>query len=214
MTRTTCKRPIERVWRGALLLVLTWAIALGARSVVAQQATPVGEVPPATLCTVETPSYADFASIVATPAAGIATPVLGGDRGTIPNGTPADPVLIDEITDLVREYVACFNSGGPLRAYGLYADAYLRRVFVPSDPLTEERYADLAERVPAADGSEAVAFLSVDGVRAFEDGSAGATVNVRFPGIPVDKHYFFLFTREEDAWQIAEIIGEINFSVP
>jgi hypothetical protein len=206
--------PFSRAHGGAppqrLALILSVSAILVTQGVAAQDASPAPDVPPPELCQGKPPTYDDLVAILATP---LATPATDRVPTPIPKGTPADPETIASITVTLRELVACFNAGEVLRAYGLYTPGYLRRVLANQDPLTQAAYDALATPYPP-DADERSAILSIEDVRLFDDGTAGANVTIRYALIPVPKTFFFTFVREGDRWLIDGALGEISFSVP
>jgi hypothetical protein len=173
------------------------------------QATP--DVPPAELCAVTAPTLDRLNAVILAPDA---SPVPVRTPGTVPNGEPADAETVAAVTAVVRGLVGCYNAGELLRSYGLYTDAYLRRLFLRQGGFTQPAYDGLATPEPAADPADRTAILAIEGVRVFPDGSAGATVTLRYAVIPVPKTFFFTFMQVDGRWLIDGILGEISFSVP
>jgi len=180
------------------------------QGVAARDAIPTPDIPPPELCQTAPPTFHELSAILATPSTG---GVADATPTPIPTGTPADPETIAGITATLRELVACFNAGDVLRAYGLYTPGYLRRVLANQDPLTPSAYDALATPYPP-DDDERSATLGIEGVRLFDDGTAGANVTNRYALIPVPKTFFFTLVREGDRWLIDGVLGEISFSVP
>jgi hypothetical protein len=188
-----------------LLGTLVWLlVAVTANA----QATPTPDVPPAELCTVPAPSLDRLNAVILAPDA---SPVPTRTPGVVPAGEPADPATAAAVTAVVRELTACHNAGELLRAYGLYSDAYLRRLFNRQGGFTQTNDDSLATPQPAADR---IAILAIENVRLLEDGIVGATVTMRYPDIPVRKTFFFTFITIDGRWLIDGILGEISFSVP
>jgi len=197
--------------------VLTVSLLLGSARIVGatdvSHVSPTPDVLPATLCAVEAPSFEELNAAILTPPAG-ASPVPRRTPGTVPEGVPADSQTVAAVTHVVRELVGCFNAGELLRAYGLYTDAYLFRLFNRQGGFTREAYAGYATPEPESDPGEHTAILAIEDVRLLEDGTAGATVTLRYASIPMPKTFFFTFVRVGDRWLIDGILGEISFSVP
>jgi hypothetical protein len=191
---------------GALLV----ATILASPRAAAQDASPTPDAPPPELCTVDSRSLEDLNKIsAATPSISVPTRT----PGTIPKGIPADAETMVGITATVRELVACFNAGELLRAYGLYTDSYLQRLFGRQDPLSASAYSSLATPEPEPVDKRA-AILDLRDVRVLDDGSVGATVTIKYAVVPIPKSFFFTFVRRDGRWWIDGILGEISFSVP
>jgi len=181
--------------------------------VAASDATPPPDVPPAALCTVEAPSLAALNAAILIPPAG-ASPVAARTPGVVPEGVPADPETVAAVTAVVRELIGCYNAGEPLRTFALFTESYLFRLFNRQGGFTRESYDGYATPEPAADPNSHTAILEIRDVRVLEDGTAGATVILRYASVPMPKAFFFAFARVGDRWLIDGILGEISFSVP
>ena len=198
-----------------------WCIAVflfmlsSLNGIAAQAATPPAtpDVPPAEICLVAAPSFEALNAIVNAAAIG-GTPVVTRTPGVVPDGTPADPGLAAAITETIRELVGCYNAGELLRSYGLYTDAYLNRLFNRQGGFSRSVYDSFATPEPTADPSTRTAILEIKDIRVFDDGSAGATVTMRYASIPMPKTFFMSFEKIEDRWLISGILGEISFSLP
>jgi hypothetical protein len=198
---------------GWFVVLITIAVFVRA-PVSAQQATPnvTLDVPPASLCTVEAPSFEELNAIVRSPA--YAIPQTARTPGVVPEGMPADETVEAAITRTIRELVGCYNAGELLRSYGLYTGDYLNRLFNRQGGFSRAVYDSYATPEPVSDPSKHTAILEIKDIRTFEDGSAGATVTLRYAGVPVPKTFFMQFVRDGDHWLIADILGEISFSLP
>jgi hypothetical protein len=178
-------------------------------------ATPTPDAPRAVLCTV---APLDFDELNALIERGSSTPVAGapsaraGRGGVVPAGTPASPDVEAAVRSIVREYVACQNAGELLRAYALYSDDYLARLFIRQGAWGRAAYDGLATPMP--DDGPPTAILGIRDVRVLPDGRIGATVTISYASIPMPKTFFFTFARAGDGWAIDDILGEISFSVP
>jgi len=113
---------------------------------------------------------------------------------------------------IVHLWLACQNSGEPLRAWSLFSDGYLYRLLSRQGELSGQYYRALATPVSAAD--EAAVVLAIAGERLLPDGRYGATVTLEYPSVPMPKQFFFFFTEIEGRLVIDGILGEISFSVP
>lgn len=195
----------------------TLLVACAPDSVLAgSNAAPTPDAPPAELCTTAPLAFDDLNVIIeagaATPVAG-PTPSQAGRDGVVPAGTPAPPDVEDGIRAVVREYVACQNAGELLRAYALYTDDYLARLFIRQGVWARAAYDGLATPMPN-DDREPTAILDIRAVRVLPDGRVGATVTITYASIPMPKTFFFTFVPDGDGWKIDDILGEISFSVP
>jgi hypothetical protein len=196
---------------GRIAVVALFVVAIAASPVRAEESfTPTPDAPEPSLCQAPPRALAELNALSATPIA-----AAGPTRtpGVLPKGLPADPDQIAGVTATVRELVACFNAGELLRAYGLYTDGYLHRLFARQGPLTAEAYDALATPEPEAPNSRA-AILDLRNARILEDGAVGATVTINYAVIPVPKTFFFTFVYEDGRWWIDDILGELSFSLP
>lgn len=203
-------------------MALALFLSFGPRSVAADEATPLpsANVPDPSLCTVEPPSRAQLnAEIIGATTALQGTPGarLPGrlESDVVPTGVPADDPTIAAITATIRELVACFNAGEPLRALGLYTTTARGALYVRQGPLSGDAYEALATPLPApaADRDE---ILAIRTVRLLPDGRVGATVTIAYAVVPEPKTFFFVFARagNGERWLIDGILGELSFSVP
>lgn len=141
-----------------------------------------------------------------------ATPQPGRD-GVAPAGPPVAAETQVAINAVVREFVACQNAGELLRAYALYTDAYLARLFQRQGAWDEATYRGLATPTPNEPGMGST-IVEIRDARRLLDGRVGATVTIAYPSIPMPKTFFFTFVDEGDRWAIDDILGEISFSAP
>jgi hypothetical protein len=201
-----------RIWCGALVTAVL--VAAGSPATAAEVGTPppARDAPPPALCRAAPRSLAELNGLSATPAT-VAAPAIPRPRDVVPQGRPADPATVAGVTATVRELVACFNAGELLRAYGLYTDPYLHRLLKRQDPMTLLAYDALATPMPEPPASSA-AILAIRDVRLLPDGTAGATVTIQYAVVPMPKTFFIVFARAGGRWLIADILGEISFSVP
>jgi len=170
------------------------------------QATPTAPAP--ALCQAAAPSFAEIGKIMATP-----QPAALPTASPVPAGTPASEVDIEAITGVVRELIACFNAGEPLRAYGLYTDDYLRHLLSVQGVPNAASYGLWATPEPL-DPARYVQILGIREVKRLDDGGMRALVTLRYAGIPVPKTFAFAFVATSDGWRINAFLGEINFSLP
>jgi hypothetical protein len=183
------------------------AIWLTAGSALAQ-ATPTPDAPAPELCQATAPSFAAITDIMATPQA-TASPTAS----PVPAGTPASEADIAAVTGVVRELIACFNAGEPLRAYGLYTDDYLRHLLSVQGVPNRAGY-DLWAIPEPPHPDRYVQILAIREVKQLDGGGVRALVILRYAGIPVPKTFAFLFVETPDGWRINAFLGEINFSLP
>lgn len=173
--------------------------------------TPTAVTLTAANCHTEARSFAELHALFATPE----VPAPRPTPGVLPRGVPADAATIAAITATVQELVACWNAGSLPRAYGLYTDDYLRRLLARQGPPDRAAYDFFATPNASADTDQTV-IVAIAAVRILPNGQAGAIVVLRYPNLPSDKTFFFVFVPagDGDSWRIADILGEISFSVP
>jgi len=176
--------------------------AAGGGSVVAQPATPVGEMVAAGECTTEPRPAGFFEQLAATPGATPSTPV--GQAGSptpfaMPQGQPADQATVDAVTETERQVVACLNAGDYLRVYALYSDNYVRQN-VPAETIG----ALPATPVPAPETTQLV-LQAVREVVLLPDGRAAALIDLTGPqaGGAVTTTYA-VFAQVDGRWLIDE----------
>lgn len=205
-----------RLRRGGLLLAgLVLLVPVVAS---AETATPVPtiDVPSPELCDAEPISWERYAAIASPVAAGAATPtpLVGGTPGLYPAGTPATDQVVDGVVATVRQWVACQNTGEPLRLYAMATDAYLNRLFA-RESITRAGFDALATPMPEPPGRY-TAILSICDIGMVDGSHAFATVTLQFASVPMPKTFRFAFAREgEDGpWMVDGVLGEISFSVP
>ena len=188
----------------ASLLALAPILSIG---IVRADATPTPETPNPALCTAAPRSFAEIQQTMATPQA--ATPIAS----PVPALSPASPEDAAAVSDVVRDLVACFNAGEPLRAYGLYTDAYLRHLLSIQGVPNDAGYACWATPEPL-DPAKYVQILAIRDVSNLPGGEVRANVTLRYAGVPVPKTFAFTFVKTADGWRIDALLGEINFSLP
>ena len=180
---------------------------------VASTATPNPET---VACRAVPRSFSELEALGGTPAAGAVPPAPEPTPGLLPGGQPADAATTEAVTGVLRELLACFHAGEPLRVYGLYSDAYLRRLLARSGPPDRGSYDLLATPEKSVQEDRSV-LRSVTGVRLLDGPRAGAVVVISYPTLPEglrDKRFFFVFVREGSQWLIDDVVGEISFGVP
>lgn len=202
--------PGARRWRRCVLAsLLVLPLALGVRPhSIAQEASPQrdGEVPEPSACRVAPRSGAEVRALVGTSA-----PDEPSREVTLPNsvpiGVPAEPATRADITDAVREFVACLNTGEPLRYFALVSDDLLAAL----GPLEDESFEGL-EAGATVPEEERASLLGVWNVQELDDGRVAATVaigNVDDPHPAAGRTTIFLFERGDDRWLVDERIDEV-----
>ncbi len=173
------------------------------------QATPSPEIPGPERCLVAAPSFEAIGRIMATPAAIAVSPTASPDAAATPVSA-SDGVAV---AGVVRELIACFNAGEPLRAYGLYTDAYLRHLLAVQGVPTQVQYdaLSLAEPPPA---DRYVQILAIRNGKALPNGGVRTAVTLRYAGVPVPKTFVFDLIETSSGWRIDDALGEIDFSLP
>jgi hypothetical protein len=194
----------KRLVHIAALLVLAPFLTV---SIARAEATPTPETPDPSLCTVAPRSFAEIQQTMATPQA--ATPIASPN----PALSPVSPEDAAAVSDVVRELVACFNAGEPLRVYGLYTDAYLRHLLSIQGVPNQAGYAAWATPEPL-DPDKYVQILAIRDISDLLNGGVRAVVTLRYAGVPVPKTFAFDFAKTADGWRIDALLGEIDFSLP
>ena len=208
----------RRSTSGALVLAQTAGAAViggGGGAVPAEGvATPGGPRP--VECRTRPRSFAELQRLLGTPVAGTDEAVARRTPGVLPEGRPADAATIAEVTATLEEFLACFHAGEPLRVYGLYSDAYLRRLLERAGSPNRAGY-DLHATPEASAPEDRSVLRAVEGERLLEGGRVGATVVIAYPTLPErvrEKRFFFVFVADGGRWLIDDVLGEISFSVP
>jgi hypothetical protein len=189
----------------------TGAAVLRADAPPAPAATPTRDVPARADCRVAAPSRAALqAAILDTPPPPTPTP------GLIPTGNPAPANVAADVEATVRELVACWNAGEPLRGYGLYTDRLLARLFAKQGGFDVGTWADLATPQPKAVTADDTAIVEFGEVRMLADGRAGVEIRLAYASVPMPKLFWVELVWDEprDHWLIDDLRGEISFSVP
>ena len=167
-------------------------------------------------CRAEPRSFADLQRVLAAPVAGEGAAVARRTPGVLPEGRPADATTTAGVTATLEELLTCFHAGEPLRVYGLYSDAYLRRLLYRAGAPDRAGY-DLLATPQASAVEDRSELREVSGVRVLEGGRVGAVVVISYPTLPEsvrEKRFFFVFVDEGGRWLVDDVIGEISFSVP
>jgi hypothetical protein len=173
------------------------------------QATPIPEIPGPELCQVPAPSFEAIGQIMATPVAVVASPVAS----PLPDASPVPVAESKAVAVVMRELIACFNAGEPLRAYGLYTDDYLRHLLSVQGVPNRTQYDGLAIAEPLH-ADRYVQILAIRDLNVLPNGGVRAAVTLRYAGIPVPKTFVFDLIESPAGWRIDDSLGEINFSLP
>jgi hypothetical protein len=121
-------------------------------------------------CTIEPRSTEEYERILATPVASDPTINHPGD-----SGTPADPAVVDAVTETMRQVVACNPLDAPDRHYALYSPAMLRFLSSSGSFDLSELSDTGAERADSS-GNRPAGQLYIGEVTEFPDGRAGAWI--------------------------------------
>lgn len=192
----------------ASLLLLAFALGVASHAA-AQKASPelAGDVPEPSECHVAPRSAAEVRALIGTPASdepGRDVPI----PTAVPSGTPVDPATRAEIVDAVREFVACVNTGEPLRYFALVSDGFL----VALGPQEEENFEGLEAAGTPAPEDERANLLGVWNVQALADGRVAAAVtigNVDDPHPAPGRTTVWIFVRGDDRWLLDERIERV-----
>jgi hypothetical protein len=197
---------IPRVGSAATALALSGFVALTpvAR---AQEVTPspIGEVVSAEECTTAARPARFLADLIATPVAATPTPAITA----LPEGTEPDDQTREEITAVVRQLVACSNTGDLLRALALFGDDYLRRSLTQTGALTIE---EMIERIAALATPIAmppallVSLVEIRDMRVLPDGRVVAVVVTHSQQAGQETSLFF-FARVDGGWIIQDAVS-------
>jgi hypothetical protein len=179
---------------------------------VAQVASPAaGEIIPGEECATEARSVTFLGELVATPVAddNYVAPTA------VPDGETPDDATVAEITEVVRQFISCSNSGDVLRALSLFDDAYLRRAIDPTGELDPDTANKLVESIAtpiAIKPEQMVVFLGIREMVQLPDGSVAVVIETdggdqNTSGTDVD---LFIFTRDGDRWIITDAVNDID----
>jgi hypothetical protein len=144
----------------------------------------------------------------------IARPVVSFPENRIPDErVPVDAATEARLRAFLAELDACANSGEPLRVWSLYAPDYLARLFQIQGPFDEATYAAYAAPRPGGTGRGA-RVASIDAIWKVRDGLYAVQAIKTYPSVPMPKRLIFWVAEVDGQLRIAEITGEISFSVP
>ncbi len=201
------------VSRGFVAIVAVAMTCVSVLSAQAQDAAtpPAPEIIPGTECHTDARSIDFLGTLLATP---MATETYVSPT-VVPEGSTVDEATAAEINAVVREFIACSNSGEVLRALALLGDEYMRRIFDPSGELDRETADKLIKSVatPIAIAPEKlVIFLGIREMVALPDGRVAVVIETdggdeNTEGTDVD---LFIFERQGERWIVFDAINDID----
>jgi hypothetical protein len=112
-------------------------------------------------------------------------------------GTPASAQTVAAVTLVVREVIAAFNAGSPLRAFVHFSDDHFRR----QGPLSPEEIEVLRAPVRPLPPAEQETVVAVREVRQLADGRVSAILVSHYQTVG-ETHKVLIFARPHDRWQI------------
>ena len=126
---------------------------------------------------------------------------------------PATSGEVATLRMVVEAFVACGDTGEPLRVLSLYTDRYLGDLYYRQGRVTENQY-DVLARPDPADADERTRLLTTSKVRPLPDGRVAGEVVVRYAVIPTPKRLLVTIAYADGAWRIDDILGELTFALP
>lgn len=115
----------------------------------------------------------------------------------IRQGTPASAQTVAAVTLVVREVIAAFNAGSPLRAFVHFSDDHFRR----QGPLSPEEIEVLQAPVRPLPPEEQETVVAVREVRQLADGRVSAILVSHYPMVG-ETRKVLIFAKAHDRWQI------------
>jgi hypothetical protein len=115
----------------------------------------------------------------------------------IRQGMPASAQTVAAVTLVVREVIAAFNAGSPLRAFVHFSDDHFRR----EGPLSPEEVEVLRAPVRPLPPEEQETVVAVREARQLADGRVSAILVSHYPSVG-ETHKVLIFARTHDRWQI------------
>ncbi len=166
-----------------------------------QAATPVARpaFPSSAECRVGPRSLDSLRALAATPAADI--PPASPSPDALPEGEPADVETTAEVNAAVREWVACANSGDPLRIWALLTDELLVRQGLPPNEALAELATPLATPVAGVDADFGRGIVDVGDVRLLPDGRVSVLVSLASARGGEDE-ILFIFVEQGGRWLV------------
>ncbi|HEU5434250.1 MAG TPA: hypothetical protein VFU81_21440 [Thermomicrobiales bacterium] len=202
------KRKSCRTWRAAVAAAtLAASLALPLALAAAQTGTPTaGPVAPRPeACAVKPrplpllpPGTPGAAAATPAPIAPLASPT----PVTAPAGEPADAPTTAAVAATVREAVACRNAGDFRRAYALFTDAMLTRMFGSDETISPEIVAAIAEGPQHLPRADRLRIVSIGAVTLDADGRASAVVETQ--SHDGDFRDLLFFVKGPNGWLIDE----------
>lgn len=169
---------------------------------------PAGEAVPPEECTTEPRPASFLADLIATPAA--VEPMTTATA--IPEGTEPNEQTRQEITAVIRQLIACTNTGDLLRPLALYGDDYLRRVLNTQGQLTTEAAMELIAPLAtpiAVTESFSTRLVEIRDMRVLADGLVAAVViSVPFGGGTFLDTDLLYFARADGGWIIDDAVSD------
>lgn len=117
------------------------------------------------------------------------------------SGVPAGSQTIAAVTVVIREVIAAFNAGLPLRAFANFSDDHFRR----RGALPDDEIAMLRAPAHPLPLEEQESFLAIRDVRMLHDGRVSAILVTHLPAAGETKKVL-IFTHQWPRWQIDAVI--------
>jgi hypothetical protein len=174
----------------------------------AQDATPAADfvVPDPAECMVVPRTIESLIAIVTADPAATPQPLEDLTRQDV--GEPADAATTAAVTAMVREAIACANSGAELSRLAFFTDAAIAR-FQAEDPITADQVRIFFGGTPVAAPVEQQVGVRVSDVRRLDDGRVVALAEFRY-GNEIGRSYVFMI-EEDGRWLVdAEIDAELD----
>lgn len=169
---------------------------------------PDEAVPPPEACQVAPRPLPLVAEAAGTPSVS-SDPVATAAPFAPPVGEPADEATGAGVVATIQESIACRNAGDFRRAYALFSDAMLVRLFGRPDTIDPEIVAALEVGPDAVRRGQQLGLGSVSEVRVLADGRVGAEVTTRHARDGAEAGYrdYPILVRAGDRWLIDEAIA-------
>ena len=136
------------------------------------------------------------------------------DEPRLPSGgVEATPDDAQGFRSLIELFVACSNTGEPLRVMALNTDRYLGELYYRQGRFSPELYTAYAEPRPAAE-SEETRIVVIEEVQRLPVGSLVGTVTLRYARVPMPKELIVTAVLIDGEWRIDDVLGELSFSLP
>jgi hypothetical protein len=175
-------------------------------------------VPEPAECDIDPRPISFLEELAATPPA---LPADAGDRfsrpgdqtrpWTLPAGTPADSATVAEITQTLREALACLNANDPLRFFAVFSDDMIR-LFFAMQPIPAEALPMLAATPTPSPPDQFLGYLEIVDARVLPDGRVAILARTFDPteppyGVGTD---FAILTKIGDRWVIDSLIENVE----